>query len=330
MAGNLLSVGVSMMLLFFLFALLVSALMEAVSSALKLRGQALMVALELLFDEARAETGSGGFGYMDRMRGRRALAAGTGDATSPQALFDAVFKGSLVGGLRPQTRPTYICPRHFAVAVLGALRDGRIDSAFESACRGIGKLPEGRLKQTLNNLAQDAEGDYERLKAGISGWFDEAMSRLSGEYKRFTQLFTFLIAMALAATLNVDAIRIGGRLLADPVLAKSIADYADARTKEQPAPQAGGSTGVDELKADLQSVGDARAALSSQFPFIGYPAGETGAFWKALFSTAFFGWLIMALSAIAGAPFWFDLLQRFVNLRGAGPKPDARTAGDGK
>jgi len=33
------------------------------------------------------------------------------------------------------------------------------------------------------------------------------------------------------------------------------------------------------------------------------------------------GWFIMAIASLFGAPFWFDTLQRFVQLRGTGDKP---------
>jgi hypothetical protein len=36
------------------------------------------------------------------------------------------------------------------------------------------------------------------------------------------------------------------------------------------------------------------------------------------------GWLVTAAAALFGAPFWFDLLQRLVNLRGTGTKPDEK------
>ena len=32
------------------------------------------------------------------------------------------------------------------------------------------------------------------------------------------------------------------------------------------------------------------------------------------------GWLISAVATLFGAPFWFDALQKFVQLRGAGSK----------
>jgi hypothetical protein len=40
------------------------------------------------------------------------------------------------------------------------------------------------------------------------------------------------------------------------------------------------------------------------------------------------GWLMTALAALFGAPFWFDTLQRFVSLRGTGDPPaEAATTG---
>ena len=41
------------------------------------------------------------------------------------------------------------------------------------------------------------------------------------------------------------------------------------------------------------------------------------------------GWLLTAAALSLGAPFWFDLLKKFINLRGAGQKPareDKKTA----
>jgi hypothetical protein len=38
----------------------------------------------------------------------------------------------------------------------------------------------------------------------------------------------------------------------------------------------------------------------------------------------FTGILLTALAARQGAPFWFDILKRFVNLRGTGANPDEK------
>src|SRR5207248_11332618 len=37
------------------------------------------------------------------------------------------------------------------------------------------------------------------------------------------------------------------------------------------------------------------------------------------------GWLVTALAISLGAPFWFQLVNRFVDIRGAGKKPEAKS-----
>jgi hypothetical protein len=37
------------------------------------------------------------------------------------------------------------------------------------------------------------------------------------------------------------------------------------------------------------------------------------------------GWLITALAVSLGGPFWFELLNRLVDMRGAGKKPPSVT-----
>ena len=43
-----------------------------------------------------------------------------------------------------------------------------------------------------------------------------------------------------------------------------------------------------------------------------------------------FGWLLSIAAVSLGAPFWFDTLSRFVNLRGAGPAERPKNKGDNK
>ena len=38
----------------------------------------------------------------------------------------------------------------------------------------------------------------------------------------------------------------------------------------------------------------------------------------------FLGWLITAFAVSLGAPFWFDLLNKFMNIRSAGKAPDEK------
>ncbi len=42
---------------------------------------------------------------------------------------------------------------------------------------------------------------------------------------------------------------------------------------------------------------------------------------RGIFIQTLIGWLLTALAVSVGAPFWFDMLGKFINLRGAGVKP---------
>ncbi len=66
-----------------------------------------------------------------------------------------------------------------------------------------------------------------------------------------------------------------------------------------------------QLKAQIDS---ARAACSVASPYKSPPV------------IAFIGWLITAFAISLGAPFWFDLLNKFMQLRGSGPKPASAPA----
>lgn len=55
----------------------------------------------------------------------------------------------------------------------------------------------------------------------------------------------------------------------------------------------------------------------------GAAAGETELDWSRLL-TAIAGWILTALAASLGAPFWFDMLNRFVDIRGNGRAPEEK------
>jgi hypothetical protein len=42
----------------------------------------------------------------------------------------------------------------------------------------------------------------------------------------------------------------------------------------------------------------------------------------AAFGLQVVGWLLTASTALFGAPFWFDLMQRVVRMRGTGARPE--------
>ena len=64
---------------------------------------------------------------------------------------------------------------------------------------------------------------------------------------------------------------------------------------------------------------------ASQYNTLHQPGGSLlgGWHWGPVFG-ALIGWWITALAASLGAPFWFDTLNRFINIRGNGRAPDEK------
>ena len=61
------------------------------------------------------------------------------------------------------------------------------------------------------------------------------------------------------------------------------------------------------------------------WPKVGTPLESLTAIGAALISLQVLGWLLTALALALGAPFWFDFLNRLVNIRHGMRKPEEAT-----
>jgi len=212
------------------------------------------------------------------------------------ALVNPRSSGPGAGAVTPATAmpaivPSYIEPRAFAIALIDAIQ--KTPDGFQQLREKIDALPDPQLRTLLLGIWSRADGKVENVEAALARWFDAGMNRVSGVYKRQAQLFTFLIALIIAGLFNVDSFHLFKTLWVHPGAAASIA--AASATE-------GGKQALDALFT--LPVGWDHAPDSF----------GAGAF-------LFGGWLVTAVSVLFGAPFWFDLLQRLVNLRGTGSKP---------
>ncbi len=228
----------------------------------------------------------------------------------------------------PTTLPSYVPARNFSTALLGALRDGSQSLLFTQVEQTIEALPAGDLKTTLTLFVQDSAGDIDAFRARLETWFDDAMDRMSGAYKRLTQYVMLVLGFILAASLNVSTPHVIRLLWETPSLRSVIvaqASRAAADAPSRPLPQ------VDALRVQLADF-EAR-----QFP-VGWACWDEDAAptsasrtcpdtrlrprrlaWYIL--TSLPGWIMTAIAVSLGAPFWFDLLQNLMNIRNAGAKP---------
>ena len=274
--STVLEVAIGLTFCYGTLALVVSTLQEALAAAFSLRANMLLAAIKRMLDDPRCE----------------ALA---------QSLYDHPLvnpHGSTANRRPLSVRPSYIEPAHFAIALLDSLRS---DPAIPLQA-AIEALPDEQVKRVLLALYRQSSGDLQRFQDGIAGWFNSAMERLSGVYKRRQLLISFLLAMLLAILLNIDSIHLFQTLWQNPALAAQI----------KAAPSALDAEALRQLWA--LPIG------WSTFP----PQLDSA------FALQVAGWLITAGTTLFGAPFWFDLLQRAVQLRGTGAKPAAsRTQADG-
>ena len=173
-----------------------------------------------------------------------------------------------------------------------------------------------KLEGTLTTLADSAAGSIEAFRDEIEGWFRQGMDSVSGWYKRWTQAVQFGLALALAALVNIDVIRIAAALQADAQLRHAAAAHAMEVARTVPPP----TVAQGDSQAQYR---DALTKLNATTLPMGWEGNSVRYFYEHPFWVVF-GWLIAAVAASFGAPFWFDLLKRVANLRGAEPNPEER------
>jgi hypothetical protein len=237
-----------------------------------------------------------------------------------------------------------------ADASLSALKQGDLSQA-------IANINNPQLQRSLAALLRSVNGDVDQFKTALEDWFNHSMERVTGWYKRHAQTCLLLLSFSLAVVCNVDAVRIIQTLSKTPNLAHSVAAQADAYGKANPALQLGGGTpaastdaALTDFKQDLQTLSRSGIPMGwteDQFQDLGFlkaPATASTAatslahatalgiwsrleknpskwYWIALFPMIC-GWGLTTLAASLGAPFWFDMLQRIMNLRNNGRAPD--------
>lgn len=231
--------------------------------------------------------------------------------------------------------PSYIPSANFAMAVLdiilpatatqasgaaAALVPGQQPAAAQVLRQAAMSFPVTAVGRSLTVLIDASANDMQTVRAGIERWFDSSMDRISGWYKRRTQIALFVIAVIFAGALNVDTVRIVDRLLTDPSLRNSLVSTALEYARNGATPAADSQAWAQQVKAN-----------EDRLEHLGIPVGwnqpeDRSGNWYWLIKFA--GLLATALAATMGAPFWFDVLNRFVVIRST-IKPQEKSQPEG-
>lgn len=284
-------IAISLILVFLVMSLLTTAITELLESFLGTRAKLLAEAIETLVSDPDIRD----------------------EINENPLLYCAIPKTA--NELDSPGTPSYICSKMFAKALLNAVANsGRAPSVDtpppnlspENIRASIELIENRQLRDTLLTLLSGTKDTVEDMEAAVSGWFDSAMMRLSGAFKRTQQWRSFAIGLVLAVTFNIDIVRLTDVMITDDVLRENL--VLNALLFELPEEMPSG-----ELLELIQSL----TATASDYG-LGWhqlPSGGMGWF------TAVAGWTMAGFSVVLGAAFWFDLLQSFINVRSTGKKP---------
>ena len=220
--------------------------------------------------------------------------------------------------------PSYLPARTFAMAVLASLDVTQPIPGYKSVEGAVQTLPDCDLRDVLLAQLATANGDLEKLRDGIATWFDNFMDRASGVYKRQMKWISLVVGLALATILGADTLQVTSSLWRDPVLRAAVAADAASFVSQMKPPEPGGAPPAGSIESQLQNLATYEAELRPlPLGWTKMPSGSDGlggvAGWWILKAV---GLALTGLAVSLGAPFWFDVLSKFVRIRGTGEKPE--------
>ncbi len=198
-------------------------------------------------------------------------------------------------------------------------------------------------RSIVTDYVENLESEVEKAKAAFNKQYDEIMDRASGWYKRNVQLSLMVIGLLIGVAFDADTFKIYSNLTQYPNDRQKLLELADAFLDNNQfanyynAPDtltalAVAPSDTAGMARALQLKGLADSLLLHQLQNVPSPLGLG---WEKPFQEQYRaaekkigfvllklgGWLVTALAISLGAPFWFDLLQKVIQIRSAGTRP---------
>ncbi len=251
-------------------------------------------------------------------------------------LVKTIYEHPLITGIgKGSSKPSYIPPHTFARVLMDIISPANIEEGSKKINQfktAIAQIPNEPLKKSLLPLLGGVEQDLNEARKRIEQWYDDSMERVSGWYKRKSQVIILVLSIIITILFNADTITIVKKLYTDEALRAGIVKAAEVIVKEETAKR-------DQLKKDesqnsqemnpnilLKELKDTFESENIRLPLGWKGVSSVTSFFESFFKSLnivqIVGWLFTAFAVSLGAPFWFDTLNKFVNIRSVGKKPE--------
>lgn len=324
--SQILEVGIGLILIYLVLSLLCSAFREIFEGYMKTRSAFLERGIRELLHDPKGTT----------------LASAVYNHPQLYGLFKGVYDPSRIrkNGSMPvkSNLPSYIPARNFALAILDIVVRGTDPDDAQAAHPSaptispqsirarVTALQNPPVQRAILTALESAGGDLEKVRTNLEAWYDSAMDRVSGWYKRRTQVILVGLGLGLAVAMNMNSIAVARHLYQDRALRESLVTQATARTQAgvpQPADLQDQLAELDRLDLPLGWT-DTTFGLPGRTRTVEErQSGEPGQVtsrqvtlrWWDHFLSPLLGWILTGLAITLGAPFWFDLLNKFMVIR---------------
>lgn len=253
--------------------------------------------------------------------------------------------------------PSYIPPETFSVSLLEVIQDQLFPGnklnvtteTLESFIEKINTLPfsdttKQRIIQTAQRLELKAQraaltsanplpGQAEvlfplqEIRKELQNWYEKSMVPTTGVYKRNAKGLSLIIGLIMAVFLNINAFNIINALQNQDARSALISRAEKISQDQDLFTKCVNSKSNSISKAQVNQ--ECSAYINSYFQQINDTAPALNIGWKSTDiltglktevttnGLAIIGWIISAIAISMGAPFWFDILSRVMNVRNA-------------
>ena len=220
-----LEVTIGLVLIFSLFSLLCTVLLELLSGYFNRRGRMLESAFYEVFDDMRRpQRGL----YRHFLIGDDYISESDSDGAYRNSLARRLLRYPLIRAHFEKNRlPSELSPEIVGDAVLAlAEEEAGVSPITKDYQHSIDNLTES-LRILFRTVAPEDGLSRVRVRDRLARFYEDAMERVNGRYKRTTQAWLFCIGALVALVFNVNTIRLTDSIAADAELRQRLTAAAE-------------------------------------------------------------------------------------------------------